>query len=66
MGLGAGVVSLVPVVMVSVFPPNVRLSGHSSSYNVAYAVSGGVTPPMASWLNAPDRLGPRTTQCVCR
>jgi MFS family permease len=57
-GLGAGLVSLVPVVMVRLFPPPVRFSGLSFSYNVAYALFGGITPPLVSWLGTLDRLGP--------
>ncbi|MFA5955393.1 MFS transporter [Hyphomicrobium sp.] len=43
-GFFVGIVGGVPVVMVRVFPPSVRFSGLSFSYNVAYAVSGGLTP----------------------
>ncbi|MFT3729836.1 MAG: MFS transporter [Hyphomicrobium sp.] len=43
-GFLVGVVAGVPVVMVRVFPPAVRFSGLSFSYNVAYAISGGLTP----------------------
>lgn len=43
-GLLVGIVGGVPVVMVRVFPAAVRFSGLSFSYNVAYAVSGGLTP----------------------
>ena len=57
-GLGAGLVSLVPVVMVRLFPPPIRFSGLSFSYNVAYALFGGVTPPLVSLLAVHDRLGP--------
>ncbi len=57
-GLGAGLVSLVPVVMVQLFPPPIRFSGLSFSYNVAYALFGGVTPPLVSLLAVHDRLGP--------
>jgi MFS family permease len=57
-GCGAGLVSLVPVIMVEAFPPPVRFSGLSFSYNLAYAVSGGLTPPLVSWLGSIDRLAP--------
>lgn len=57
-GLGAGLVSLVPVVMVQLFPPPLRFSGLSFSYNVAYAAFGGLTPPLVSWMGTLDRLAP--------
>jgi MFS family permease len=50
-----GVVAVVPTIMVAAFPPAVRFSGLSFSYNIAYAVFGGITPPLVGWLSA--RLG---------
>ncbi|MBS0232673.1 MAG: MFS transporter [Proteobacteria bacterium] len=43
-GFLVGIVSGVPVVMVRAFPAAVRFSGVSFSYNLAYAISGGLTP----------------------
>ena len=43
-GLCVGVVGVVPFVMVSAFPPEVRFTGISFSYNLSYAVFGGLTP----------------------
>ena len=43
-GLCVGIVGAVPYVMVRAFPPVVRFSGLSFSYNVAYAIFGGLTP----------------------
>ena len=43
-GLCVGIVGAVPYVMVRAFPPAVRFSGLSFSYNVAYAIFGGLTP----------------------
>lgn len=43
-GLSVGVVGVVPFVMVSAFPAAVRFTGISFSYNVAYAIFGGLTP----------------------
>jgi MFS family permease len=43
-GLIVGVVGAIPSVMVRAFPAVVRFSGVSFSYNVAYAVFGGLTP----------------------
>jgi len=57
-GAGAGAVTLTPVLMVRAFPASVRFSGLSFSYNVAYAVFGGATPLLVSWLVHLDRLAP--------
>jgi MFS family permease len=43
-GFCVGVVGVVPTVMVRAFPAEVRFSGLSFSYNVAYAIFGGLTP----------------------
>ncbi|CAG9221754.1 MFS transporter [Paraburkholderia tropica] len=43
-GLFVGAVAAIPVAMVQAFPPAVRFSGISFSYNVAYALFGGLTP----------------------
>lgn len=42
--LSVGVVGAVPYVMVRAFPAEVRFSGISFSYNVSYAIFGGLTP----------------------
>ena len=44
--------------MVNAFPPVVRFSGLSFSYNVAYAIFGGLTPLVVSLLIKADPLGP--------
>jgi MFS family permease len=49
-GFAVGVVGVVPVVMVAAFPPAVRFSGLSFSYNIAYALFGGLTPPLIGLL----------------
>lgn len=49
-GFFAGITGIVPVVMVRAFPPQVRFSGVSFSYNVAYAICGGLTPLAISLL----------------
>lgn len=57
-GLCVGVIGAVPYVMVNAFPAAVRFSGLSFSYNVAYAVFGGLTPVLVSlWLSL-DRFAP--------
>jgi MFS family permease len=57
-GLGAGGVVLTPIAMVRAFPASIRFSGVSFSYNLAYAVFGGVTPLLVSWLAHLNRSGP--------
>jgi MFS family permease len=48
-----GVVGVVPVLMVRAFPAPIRYSGLSFAYNVAYALSGGLTPLLvALWLRS--------------
>jgi len=49
-GLCVGVIGAVPYVMVKAFPPVVRFSGLSFSYNVAYAIFGGLTPMVVTAL----------------
>lgn len=49
-GFCVGVVGVVPVVMVEAFPPAIRFSGLSFSYNIAYALFGGFTPPLVGLL----------------
>jgi predicted MFS family arabinose efflux permease len=49
-GLFVGVIGAIPFVLVKSFPPVVRFSGISFSYNVAYAVFGGLTPIAVSLM----------------
>lgn len=57
-GLAVGVIGAVPYVMVKAFPPVVRFSGLSFSYNLAYAIFGGLTPMLVALLLKADPLGP--------
>jgi uncharacterized membrane protein len=57
-GFFVGVIGVVPSIAVMQFPPRVRFSGLSFSYNVAYAVFGGLTPVMVSLLLPLDKLAP--------
>ena len=57
-GIGAGGVVFTPIMMVQAFPPAIRFSGVSFSYNVAYAVFGGLTPLLVSWLAHLDPISP--------
>ena len=50
-GFFVGAVTTVPIVAVRLFPAPVRFSGLSFSYNVSYAIFGGLTPVFLSlWL----------------
>lgn len=57
-GFFVGVIGVVPSTAVKAFPPAVRFSGLSFSYNVAYAVFGGLTPIVVSMLLPADPLAP--------
>lgn len=57
-GFFVGVVGAIPAVLVRAFPPALRFSGLSFSYNVAYAIFGAFTPIWLSlWLKI-DILAP--------
>ncbi len=56
-GLCVGVIGAVPYVMVKAFPPAVRFTGLSFSYNVAYAIFGGLTPLAVTWLMKSNPMG---------
>jgi uncharacterized membrane protein len=57
-GLFVGIAGVVPTLMVRSFPPAVRFTGLSFSYNVAYALFGGLTPPFVALLTRASPLGP--------
>ncbi|HZR35757.1 MAG TPA: MFS transporter [Nevskia sp.] len=57
-GLFVAIVAVVPSVLVRSFPAPVRFTGISFSYNLAYAVFGGFTPPLVTLLVKADPLGP--------
>jgi MFS family permease len=57
-GFCVGVIGVVPSTAVMAFPPVVRFSGLSFSYNMAYAVFGGLTPIMVSLMLPLDRMAP--------
>jgi len=57
-GLTVGTVAVVPYIMIAVFPPAIRFSGISFSYNLAYAIFGGLTPILVAWLLPYNRLAP--------
>jgi MFS family permease len=57
-GFGVGVTAMVPSIAVAAFPPPIRFSGLSFSYNVAYAVCGGATPIAITLLLRDHPLAP--------
>ncbi|CAM3844045.1 MFS transporter [Xenorhabdus thuongxuanensis] len=57
-GLAVGVIGATPFVMVKSYPPEVRFSGISFSYNLAYAIFGGLTPIFVTLLLAYTSLAP--------
>ncbi|SFH22832.1 MFS transporter [Pseudomonas sp. NFACC45] len=57
-GLLVGTIGAVPYVMVKAFPAVVRFSGLSFSYNLAYAVFGGLTPMIVTLLLKESPMGP--------
>ncbi|AXK39709.1 MFS transporter [Crenobacter cavernae] len=57
-GFSVGIVGAVPWVMVRAFPAVVRFSGLSFSYNLAYAVFGGLTPMAVTLMLKNDPLAP--------
>jgi MFS family permease len=57
-GFFVGVIGVIPSAAVQAFPPVVRFSGLSFSYNVAYAIFGGLTPMLVSSLLPRDALAP--------
>lgn len=57
-GFCVGTIACVPIVMVRAFPPAIRFTGISFSYNMAYAVFGGVTPLLVSYLTQLNTLAP--------
>ena len=44
LGFFAGIIGMIPAIFVLLFPTNVRLTGLALSYNVMYAVVGGLVP----------------------
>lgn len=57
-GLCVGLVGAVPYVMVRAFPAAVRFSGLSFSYNLAYAIFGGLTPMVVTWMLKSSPMAP--------
>jgi MFS family permease len=55
-GGSVGIVACVPTVLVESFPPVVRFTGIAFSYNLAFALFGGVTPPLVAVALEVDAL----------
>ncbi|HWS41357.1 MAG TPA: MFS transporter [Arenimonas sp.] len=58
LGFSLGTVAVVPMILVALFPPVVRYSGFSFSYNVAYSIFGGFTPILISLWMKNDVMAP--------
>lgn len=57
-GFAVGTIGAVPFVLVHAFPAQVRFSGLSFSYNLSYAIFGGLTPIVVTLMLKVDRLAP--------
>ncbi len=57
LGLAAGSVGVVPMLMVRMYAAPVRFTGISFSYNVSYAIVGGLTLPVVRWLSRYSDIG---------
>jgi MFS family permease len=57
-GFCVGVAGAVPCALVQAFPAQVRFSGLSFSYNLSYAIFGGLTPIIVTLMLKEDPLGP--------
>lgn len=57
-GFSVGIVGAVPYVMVRAFPAEVRFSGISFSYNMSYAIFGGLTPIFVTMLMGISPMAP--------
>lgn len=55
-GAAVGVIVGIPATLVESFPPAVRYTGIAFSYNVAYAIFGGGTPPLIALALRVDPL----------
>ena len=57
-GFAVGTIGAVPFVLVNAFPAHVRFSGLSFSYNLSYAIFGGLTPMAVTLMLKNDPLAP--------
>jgi uncharacterized membrane protein len=49
---------MIPAIALSQFPASIRFSGLSFSYNVAYAIAGGLTPVLLSLAMKDHSIAP--------
>ncbi|UTH72635.1 MFS transporter [Chromobacterium sp. IIBBL 290-4] len=71
-GLCCGIVGVVPSIMVGMFPADVRVSGISFTYNIAYSIWASVTPllliaamPWSPWICVLYCAGVAVTGWLC-
>ncbi|NUE66223.1 MFS transporter [Snodgrassella sp. ESL0253] len=57
LGLATGVAGIISAAMIRMFPPAIRFTGISFSYNVAYAIVGALTLPLVQWLSSFSPIG---------
>lgn len=57
LGLSSGTVGMVSYSMVKMFPAQIRFTDISFSYNLAYAIAGGITLPLVQWLSLYSNIG---------
>jgi MFS family permease len=57
-GLAVGIGMVGPCFMIEAFPAPIRFTGVAFSYNASYAIFGGFTPLLVSWLLQFDHMGP--------
>ncbi|WP_294952788.1 MFS transporter [uncultured Gilliamella sp.] len=55
-GLFIGSIAMTPIIGTRTFPPAIRYSGLSFSYNLAYALFSAITPTLTIYLLSPDHL----------
>lgn len=55
-GLFIGSIAMTPIIGTRTFPPAIRYSGLSFSYNSAYALFSAITPTSTIYLLSPDHL----------
>ncbi|RKS85071.1 putative MFS family arabinose efflux permease [Orbus hercynius] len=55
-GLFTGAIATTPIVGTRAFPPSIRYSGLSFSYNLAYALFSAITPTLTLYLLNPDHI----------
>lgn len=55
-GLFTGAIATTPIVGTRAFPPSIRYSGLSFSYNLAYAIFSAITPTLTLYLLNPNHI----------